>query len=97
MYIPVIHVPDIDNYDLSQSFYNILEEGYGYEMIRSACEIEACLANNLLATQMEAKKNSALLKVSGITYSQGDQPLFYEESYYKSDLYKYHVDIMGQR
>jgi len=97
VYIPVIHVPDIDQYDLTQSFYTILEEGYGYEMIRSACEIEACLANSILASLMEAKKKSALLKVSGVTYSQEDKALFYEESYYKSDLYKYHVDIMGQR
>lgn len=95
VYIPVIRVPDIDQYDLTQSFYGILENYYGYEMTRSACEIEACLANSVLATQMVAKKNSALLKVSGVTYSQGDQPLFYEESYYRSELYKYHVDIMG--
>jgi len=33
------------------------------------------------------------LKVSGITYSENDVKLFYEESYYRSDLYNYQVDI----
>ncbi len=97
VYIPIIYAKDIDGFDLTESLYSILEKNYGYEMIRSACEIEACLANRLLSEQMDTKKNAALLKVSGITYSQADRKLFYEVSYYKSELYKYHVDIMGQR
>lgn len=97
VYIPVIYAMDIDQYDLSQSLYTVLEQHYGYEMVRVSCEIEATLSNRGLAEMMNLRKQTALLKVTGITYSQDDRKLFYEESYYKSELYKYHVDILGQR
>ena len=97
VYLPIMYAKDLDSHDLTSSLYGILEKNYGYEMSRSACEIEAVLAGGNQAELLETKRNTALLKVSGITYCQGDQMLFYEESYYRSDLYKYHVDILGSR
>ena len=95
IYIPVLFAKDIDQYDLTASLYGLLETHYKYELVRIASEIEATLSNRGLSELMDIKKQSALLKVTGITYCQNDQKLFYEESYYRSDLYKYHVDILG--
>jgi len=39
------------------------------------------------------KKARALLKITGISYTSNGEKLFYEESYYRPDLYKYRVDI----
>lgn len=97
VYIPVVYVQDIDQYDLTASLYDILASHYDYELVRIASEIEATLSNRGISELMAIKKQSALLKVAGITYCQNEKKLFYEESYYKSDLYKYHVDILGQR
>lgn len=97
VYIPVCHGEGIDRFDLTGSLYDLLAHHYGYEVARASCDIEAVLANKGLLTLMGIKKQSALLKVTGITYGQDDHKLFYEESYYKSELYKYHVDILGQR
>ena len=97
VYIPITYAEGIDAYDLSGSFYSILEEKYGYELVRIASEIEASLSNRILSEAMDIKKQTALLKVTGITYAQNERKLFYEESYYRSELYKYHVDIMGNR
>lgn len=96
VYIPIKYAEGLDEHDLTKSVYGILEEAYGYEMVRSACEIEACLSNRLLTELMNSSRQIALLKVVGITYCQEEQPLFYEESYYRSELYKYHVDILGR-
>lgn len=96
IYIPVKYAKDLKNHNLSTSMYKILEQHYGYELFRNACEIEASLAPRDILDLLDLKKTTALLKVSGITYAQGDLKLFYEESYYRSDLYKYHVDIMGR-
>lgn len=93
VYLPIMYAKDIDSHDLTESLYGILEQHYGYEMVRSGCEIEAVLANRIQSELLATRRNTALLKISGITYCQGEQMLFYEESYYRSDLYKYHVDI----
>ncbi len=97
VYIPVRYARGMDAYELTGSLYKILEEVYEYDITRSACEIEAIVANRYYQDIFEIKRQEALLKVSGITYSQGEHKLFYEESLYRSELYKYHVDILGQR
>lgn len=95
VYIPVMYVKDIDQYDLTKSLYSVLETYYKYEFVRAAAEIEATLPNRGISDLMGIKKQSALLKVTGVTFCQNDLKLFYEESYYRSELYKYHVDILG--
>ncbi len=96
VYIPESYVPGITDHHLEKSLYGVLEDQYGYELTHIACEIEACLSNRILMSVFELKSQKALLKVTGITYDQTGSKLFYEESYYVSDLYKYHVDILGR-
>lgn len=95
VYIPMMYAKDIDQYDLTQSLYSLLESNYHYEFIRIASEIEATMPNRGISELMRIKKQTALLKVTGVTFCQNDFKLFYEESYYRSELYKYHVDILG--
>ncbi len=97
VYIPVEFVAGIDQYNLEKSLYGILEKSYGYDVVHIACEIEACISNRLIDELMELRRHSALLKVTGVTYSQNEKKLFYEESYYRSELFKYHVDINSGR
>lgn len=97
VYIPTTYTPGILDYKIDESLYKVLEEQYGYEMPNIACEIEACISNRIIMGIMELKTQEALLKVTGITYDQNGRRLFYEESYYRSDLYKYRVDILGRQ
>lgn len=96
VYIPTEFTPGLTEYQLDQSLYGVLKEQYGIEIAHIACEIEACISNRILMGMLELKNQKALLKVTGVTYDQNDRKLFYEESYYVSDLFKYHVDILGR-
>ena len=93
VYIPVKYAPDLIDQDLSQSLYGLLKDRYGYDVNRISCEVEASLPSRIMVELFELKKQTALLKVTGISYHNNDEPLFYEESYYQSELYKYHIDL----
>lgn len=97
VYIPEDYVPGITGQQLEKSLYQVLEEQYGYELTHIACEIEASISNRIMMGVLELKSQKALLRVTGITFDQNGRKLFYEESYYRSDLYKYHVDILGRQ
>ncbi|GKX28720.1 phosphonate metabolism transcriptional regulator PhnF [Vallitalea longa] len=84
---------DLDKHDISNSLYEILEKYYGYKIENISCDIDACIANNIMMKIFNMKKARALLKISGISYTQDGKKVFYEESYYRPDLYKYRVDI----
>jgi GntR family transcriptional regulator len=83
----------LQEYDISKSLYEVLEEHYGYKIDNISCDIDACIANNIMMKTFNMKKARALLKITGISYTNNGEKLFYEESYYRPDLYKYHVDI----
>ncbi|GMQ57133.1 phosphonate metabolism transcriptional regulator PhnF [Vallitalea sediminicola] len=83
----------LHKYDISKSLYEVLEEHYGYKVENISCDIDACIANNIMMKVFNMKKARALLKITGISYTQNGEKLFYEESYYRPDLYKYRVDI----
>ncbi|QUH29190.1 GntR family transcriptional regulator [Vallitalea guaymasensis] len=83
----------LHKYDISKSLYEVLEEHYGYKVENISCDIDACIANNIMMKVFNMKKARALLKITGISYTSNGEKLFYEESYYRPDLYKYRVDI----
>lgn len=94
IYIPTQYVENILGYNMKGSLYKVLEDYYGYDVTHIDCTIEAVISNRGHIRVLELKKPTALLKVFGVTFAQDNLKLFYEESYYRSDLYKYHVDIM---
>lgn len=93
VYIEKAKCPGLDQHDVSDSLYQVLEKHYDYKIENISCDIDACIANTFMMNTFHMQKKGALLKVSGITYNEGNEKLFYEESYYRPDLYKYHVDI----
>lgn len=93
VYVEKNRCPDLINYDLNKSLYNILEDVYGYTIETVSCNIDACIANNVMMKTFDLQKPKALLRIKGISIMANNKKLFYEESYYRSDIYKYHVDI----
>ncbi len=92
-YLPVDSFPGMKRFDMSKSLYSVIEKEYGYSIERLSCEMDAVLSNRSLIDAMQLQKPQALLKVSAIAYTTKDRKLFYEESYYRADIYKYSVDI----
>jgi GntR family transcriptional regulator len=96
IYIPKKYAEGLPKHDLTHSLYKILEQEYGYDLTHITCDIEANISSRIIMEAMGLNKQTALLKITGITYAQNDLKLFYEESYYRSQLYKYHVDILNR-
>ncbi|TCK99724.1 GntR family transcriptional regulator [Natranaerovirga hydrolytica] len=92
VYIPKCKCKDLENHNLRGSLYEILKE-YGYTIQSISCDIEACLSSKAIMGIFQLKKPTALLKVEGVNYTVDGEKLFYEEAYYKSSMYRYHVDI----
>jgi GntR family transcriptional regulator len=93
VYIPEYKCEGLKTYDMSKSLYKVLEDNYGYIVENVTCQIDATISNKIMISIFELSKPVALLKVTGITYTTTGDKLFYEESYYRPDIYKYHVNI----
>ena len=96
IYIPKKYTEGLLKHDLTTSLYKLLEKEYGYDLTHITCDIEANISSRIIMEAMSLHQQTALLKITGITYAQNDLKLFYEESYYRSQLYKYHVDILNR-
>lgn len=93
LYIPKFICPNLERYNLENSFYKLLEDEYNIRISKVSYKMEAILANPINSQIMELNKPTALLKVSGVTIDNRGFLIFYEESLYRSDLYQYQVDI----
>ena len=96
VYIPAKNCENLFNNDMELSLYKTLEEKYGYLIENIVCQIGACISNKIQMEIFQITKPVALLKINGITYSNGGEKLFYEESYYRPDIYKYQVNIFNR-
>ncbi len=96
LYIPKNYLKGLEQHNLENSFYNVLEEYYGLNISRVSYKMEAIVANPVYTKLLLIKKGTALLKVSGVSFDNNDRKLIYEESFYRSDLYNYHIDINNQ-
>ena len=92
VYLPVEKCPDLKREDIENSLYQGLKKRGGYEIDWVETDIEACISNTVLMKLFELLKPVALLYIKSISY-ENNEKLYYEESYYRSDLYKYQIDI----
>lgn len=93
VYMPKEYCPELDKYDVNKSLYKILKEEYGYSIESETCEISACISDKFQMKLFNVQNRIPLLKVSGVNIESNGKKLFYEDSYYRSDLYRYQVDI----
>lgn len=94
VYIPTEYCPDLDQYDLStDSLYRILNEKYHQPIDSTLSTLEAVISDKMMMKIFEVKKPTPLLKAEGITRTEEGKKLFYEISYYRSDIYTYQVNI----
>ncbi|PKM49475.1 MAG: GntR family transcriptional regulator [Firmicutes bacterium HGW-Firmicutes-7] len=97
VYLPVEKFIGLKQEGIGQSLYDTLESVYGYVVSRVSNDIDACISNRMMMKLFEVQKPVALLKIIGVSYTVDEEMLFYEESYYRSDLYKYQVDIYKRK
>lgn len=94
VYIPVEYSKGLDQYDLSTgSLYKVLKEKYNHPIDSTSSTLEAIIADKMMMKIFESKKSIPLLKTEGVTKTEDGKRLFYEVSYYRSDIYTYQVNI----
>jgi len=93
-YIPVDYCPGLEEEDLEGSLYKIFEEKYNYQICAIDYNIEASTPSNDEKGLLNIKRNTPVLRIKGIEYTQNDLKLYYIESVYNSRYYIFNVVII---
>lgn len=97
VYLPIEKCVGLKEEDIGQSLYELLESRYGFVVGRVSYDIEACISSRVMMNLFQVQKAVALLKIKGISFTLEGDMLCYEESYYRSELYRYQVDIYKRK
>lgn len=97
VYLPIDKCKGLKERDIGQSLYETLELRFGYVVGRVSYDIEAYISSRIMMQLFRVQKPVALLKIKGISYTIDEEMLCFEESYYRSDLYRYQVDIYKRK
>lgn len=97
IYLPVEKCQGLKVEDIGQSLYEALEAKFGYVVGRVSNDIDACISSRIMMHLFKVQKPVALLRITGVSYTTEGEMLFYEDSYYRSDLYRYQVDIYKRK
>lgn len=90
-FIPEKYCPQLDAQDLTGSLYRVLTEEYSHKIDFLENVIEAGKASVEDRELLKIASDTPVLKVSAVVHTASDLKLFYENSKYRSDEYKYNV------
>lgn len=81
----------------SGALLNIIENKLGYKLESALQEIRAELADPYVAQLLEVRIGTALLSIERTVYAEGERPVEYVHSLYRSDLYGYSVKLVREK
>lgn len=86
--------PSILSHDFAlKSLRQILERNYGIRLVRARQVIRALDASPHLANLLKIKKNSALLYIDRVSFSQFGNPVEFLQIYYRADRYSLYNEL----
>ncbi|HHW48900.1 MAG TPA: GntR family transcriptional regulator [Clostridiaceae bacterium] len=94
-YIPERHCPNLERFDLQQSLYKILREEYHHNIAYADNLVEAAKASAESKKLLEIPGSVPVLRIYIQYYTDSGIKLYYEESVYRSDNYKYSIRIFS--
>lgn len=95
IYIPETLVAGKSADDFTGSLFAIIEQ---HEPIMySNQEIEAMLTDKRIGELMKIPVDSPLLKVQSITYTADAKPIFFDNSYYRADKYRFKTTLVRNK
>lgn len=90
-------VPDFFRKGLTQeSLYEELEQDYGIQLETARERIQARLATDLEALELEVAPDSAILHITRVSYLPDGTPFELVEMANRSDRYQYDIDLIGR-
>ncbi len=90
-YININNFPDIIDKDLCKSLYSIYED-YGLILQRARQTLEIAYLNEEDAKLLHCKTSDPAFLIKGLTYTEENVLIEYEESYYNSKEYRFIVE-----
>ncbi len=71
----------------------ILENDYGLALGEADLQIEAMLADDYLAHQLQVEEGAPVLRIERLTMTSDGKPIDYEHLYYRGDAFQYRMRI----
>ncbi len=102
--VPMIHetrwvreklAPGLEKEDVSESFYGMLEEKFDLPMTGENHTISAVILDKAANATFQCRKPIAALRVEGVGFVKGDEPLWYQTLLYRGDRYQLHNQTKG--
>lgn len=94
-YINLGLCPDIIDTDLTGSLYEIYENRYGIKLFKAKQHLRITFLKEKEAKLLECELGAPSFFVTGVTYSDREEPVEYEESLYRGDEYDFFVEVGG--
>lgn len=74
-----------------ETIYHILETRYAIPVVSGAFSITAATATDRQADLLDIPAGAALLLIQRISYTTGDEPVYVQDRYYRTDRVQYRV------
>ena len=89
-YLPLAIGKQVISHDLEvEPIFSLLEERYGIALLEAEYELEAALACDDVAAELQIAPRSPLFLIERTSFSRGGQPVDYEILHYRGDLIRF--------
>jgi len=92
-YINLRHCPGIDDKELNGSLYDIYRKDYGVTLAKAKQKLKIVYLKKKEAKLLGCQVGAPAFLVTGVTYSNHEEPVEYEESLYRGDEYEFFVEV----
>jgi GntR family transcriptional regulator len=97
-YLPLAIGRQVVSHDLEvEPIFSLLEERYGIALIEAEYELEAALARDDVAAELQIAPGSPLFLIERTSFSSGGQPVDYEILHYRGDLIRFKTRLARRK
>ncbi|WP_099974325.1 MULTISPECIES: GntR family transcriptional regulator [Lactobacillaceae] len=90
--IPVDLIKDLSKEDITSSLYKALETKANYKLGNAKQTVSSMLASEKIATLLNVKRGSAILRLRQITELEDGRPFEYVRSQYAGDRFEFYLE-----
>jgi GntR family transcriptional regulator len=96
-FIPEIHCPGLEKFDLTQSLYRLIREEYRHSISYVDNVIQAARPTKEEKDLLAISSRTPVLSDACVSFTGSGVKLLYERLVYRSDEYKFNIRVYGDR
>jgi GntR family transcriptional regulator len=97
-YLPLAIGKQVVSHDLEvEPIFSLLEDRYGIALIEAEYELEAALARDDVAAELQIAPGSPVFLIERTSFSSGGQPVDYEILHYRGDLIRFKTRLARRK